>query len=61
MDLLSRSSTSESSTVGHTARCTDDGAPGLNYLCSGLYAFYDHIGPDVVAILQRMGRLPTPV
>lgn len=33
---------------------TDDGQPGLNYLCSGLYAFYDHIGPDVVEILRRM-------
>ena len=37
---------------------TDDGQPGLNYLCSGLYAFYDHIGPDVVEILQRLGKLP---
>ena len=35
---------------------TDDGQPGLNYLCSGLYAFYDHIGPDVVEILQRLGN-----
>ena len=36
---------------------TRAGEPGLNYLCSGLYAFYDHIGPDVVHILQRIGRL----
>ncbi|KAA1000599.1 anaerobic sulfatase maturase [Paraburkholderia panacisoli] len=36
---------------------TRDGEPGLNYLCSGLYAFYDHIGPDVVRILKQMGRL----
>lgn len=35
---------------------TDDGQPGLNYLCSGLYAFYEHIGPDVVRILQRIGH-----
>ncbi|MFC6351952.1 MULTISPECIES: anaerobic sulfatase maturase [Stenotrophomonas] len=34
---------------------TDDGEPGLNYLCSGLYAFYRHIDPDVVRILQRIG------
>lgn len=36
---------------------TRDGEPGLNYLCSGLYAFYDHIGPDVVQILKRLGYL----
>lgn len=35
---------------------TREGEPGLNYLCSGLYAFYHHIGPDVVRILQAMGR-----
>lgn len=34
-----------------------DGEPGLNYLCSGLYRFYDHIGPDVVQILKRLGYL----
>lgn len=36
---------------------TDEGQEGLNYLCSGLYAFYDHIGPDVVRILQGLGRI----
>lgn len=36
---------------------TDEGREGLNYLCSGLYAFYDHIGPDVVRILQGLGRI----
>lgn len=34
-----------------------DGEPGMNYLCSGLYRFYEHIGPDVVRILKRLGRL----
>lgn len=34
-----------------------DGEPGLNYLCSGLYRFYDHIGPDVVRILKKLGHL----
>lgn len=34
-----------------------DGEPGLNYLCSGLYRFYDHIGPDVVRILKKLGYL----
>lgn len=36
---------------------TADGEAGLNYLCAGLYAFYDHIGPDVVRILQSLGWL----
>jgi uncharacterized protein len=36
---------------------TRDGEPGLNYLCSGLYAFYQHIGPDVVRILKHLGYL----
>lgn len=36
---------------------TRDGEPGLNYLCSGLYRFYDHIGPDVVQILKQLGYL----
>jgi uncharacterized protein len=34
-----------------------DGESGLNYLCSGLYAFYQHIGPDVVRILKHLGYL----
>lgn len=37
---------------------TKDGEPGLNYLCSGLYHFYDHIGPDVIRILKHLGHLP---
>ena len=36
---------------------THDGEPGLNYLCSGLYRFYEHIGPDVVRILKHLGYL----
>lgn len=36
---------------------TRDGETGLNYLCSGLYAFYQHIGPDVVRILRHLGYL----
>ena len=36
---------------------TADGELGLNYLCSGLYAFYQHIGPDVVRILKHLGHL----
>ncbi len=32
-----------------------DGEPGLNYLCSGLAAFYQHIGPDVARILKQLG------
>lgn len=36
---------------------TRDGQLGLNYLCSGLYAFYEHIGPDVVRILKHLGYL----
>jgi uncharacterized protein len=35
-----------------------DGESGMNYLCSGLYHFYDHIGPDVVRILKHLGHLP---
>jgi uncharacterized protein len=35
-----------------------DGEPGMNYLCSGLYHFYEHIGPDVVRILRHLGKLP---
>jgi uncharacterized protein len=35
---------------------TRAGEPGLNYLCSGLYAFYHHIGPDVVRLLKQALR-----
>jgi len=34
-----------------------NGEPGLNYLCSGLYRFHDHFGPDVVQILKRLDSL----
>lgn len=34
---------------------TREGEPGLNYLCSGLYHFFDHVGPDVVQILKVLG------
>jgi uncharacterized protein len=37
---------------------TRAGEPGLNYLCSGLYRFYEHIGPDVIRILKHLGYLP---
>lgn len=36
---------------------TRDGEPGLNYLCTGLFRFYEHIGPDVVRILKHLGYL----
>ncbi|MGL4754084.1 MAG: SPASM domain-containing protein, partial [Aeromonadaceae bacterium] len=36
---------------------SQQGEPGLNYLCSGLYRFYQHVGPDVVHILQQLGYL----
>lgn len=34
-----------------------DGEPGLNYLCTGLFKFYKHIGPDMIQILRAMGKL----
>jgi uncharacterized protein len=34
-----------------------DGEPGLNYLCTGLYKFYEHIGPDVIQILKKINIL----
>jgi uncharacterized protein len=37
---------------------TRDGETQLNYLCSGLYHFYEHIGPDVIRILKHLGHLP---
>ncbi len=37
---------------------TKDGETQLNYLCSGLYCFYEHIGPDVIRVLKHLGRLP---
>ena len=36
---------------------TKDGETQLNYLCSGLYHFYEHIGPDVIRILKHLGCL----
>ena len=36
---------------------TPEGEPGLNYLCSGLYKFYAHIGPDMIRILQALGKI----
>ena len=34
---------------------TPDGAPGLNYLCSGLKLFYTHIQKDLPEIARRIG------
>jgi len=39
---------------------TRDGEPGLNYLCSGLQKFWQHIDPDMKDILQRIERAGTP-
>ena len=36
---------------------TRDGEPGLNYLCSGLFRFYEHIGPDMIRILKHLEYL----
>ena len=33
-----------------------DGEPGLNYLCSGLYKFWEHIDKDVQEICKRVAR-----
>ena len=33
---------------------TRDGEPGLNYLCSGLLKFWQHIDPDMKQIMQRV-------
>ncbi len=37
---------------------TASGEPGLNYLCAGYYAFYDHVTPAMRAMAQliRAGR-----
>lgn len=35
---------------------THDGDPGLNYLCSGLQKFWDHIDRDVKDICSRIAR-----
>ncbi len=35
---------------------TRDGEPGLNYLCSGLQKFWQHIDRDVQDICRRLGR-----
>ena len=39
---------------------TRDGEPGLNYLCSGLQRFWQHIDPDMKDILQRIELAGTP-
>ncbi|WP_421248508.1 anaerobic sulfatase maturase [Aeromonas jandaei] len=36
---------------------TKSGEPGLNYLCHGLYEFYQHIDHDVIQILKTLGYL----
>jgi uncharacterized protein len=39
---------------------TRDGEPGLNYLCSGLQQFWQHIDGDMKDVLQRVERAGTP-
>ncbi len=39
---------------------TRDGEPGLNYLCSGLLQFWQHIGRDMRDILQRVEQAGVP-
>ena len=35
---------------------TPEGEPGLNYLCSGLLKFWQHIDADVQDICRRIAR-----
>jgi len=35
---------------------TRDGEPGLNYLCSGLQKYWQHIDRDVQDICRRLAR-----
>jgi uncharacterized protein len=39
---------------------TREGEPGLNYLCSGLVKFWQHIDGDMKDILERVKRAGTP-
>ncbi len=34
---------------------SEDGEPGLNYLCSGLYKYFDHINPHIKKINKSIG------
>ncbi len=36
--------------------CTRDGEPGLNYLCSGLQTYWQHIDVDVKDICRRLAK-----
>ena len=42
---------------------TDDGEPGLNYLCAGLKAFFAHAVPDLrtVVTLTNQGKTPPEI
>jgi uncharacterized protein len=42
---------------------TDSGEPGLNYLCEGYYAFFEHVAPcmDFMANELRNGRPPSNI